>query len=174
MSKSDLETTYMAQRANLCRFLAARLRNETIAEELVQDLWVKISKITEPESMDNPVGYLFTMAGRIAIDHIRMRQRRTARDEKWTSENTQTMGGIATSHEDDGETLLIRQERIIRVREAIETLPPKAQKAFILHRMQGLTHKQVASELGISVSTVEKHIIKAMRALRKILQEKDP
>jgi RNA polymerase sigma factor (sigma-70 family) len=174
MSQNRLETAYMEQRANLTRFLAARLRNSAIAEELVQELWVKVSKIEPSEPIDNPEGYLFTMAGRLALDNIRQRQRRARRDEKWTDESTVKTGGFATSTEEDGETRLLRAERIAQVRAAIETLPPKSRKAFVLHRMQGMPHKQVAAELGISVSTVEKHIIKAMRTLSEILREADP
>jgi len=174
MLGEDLKTTYMAQRANLCRFLAARLRDDAVAEDLVQELWVKVSKLELKEELDNPVSYLFTMAGRMALDHIRQRQRRTRRDEKWTDESTEKVGGFATSSEEDGETRLLRAERIAQVRAAIDTLPPKARKAFQLHRMQGLSHKEVAAELGISVSTVEKHIIRAMRELTQILREADP
>ncbi len=174
MSNEALQTTYMEQRANLCRFVAARLRDEAIAEDLVQELWVKVSKAKITETLDNPVSYLFTMAGRMALDHIRQRQRRVRRDEKWTDESTEKTGGFATSNEEDGETRLLRGERIARVRAAIDTLPPKARKAFELHRMQGLSHKQVAAELGISVSTVEKHIIRAMRELTQILRGADP
>ncbi len=174
MSANALETTYMEQRANLIRFLAARLRNEAIAEELVQELWIKVSanKITEP--VGNPVGYLFTMAANLSLDNIRQRQRRNRRDEKWTNESTNKVGGFTTSYDEDGETRLLRAENIAKVRAAIDTLPPKARQAFVLHRMQGLSHKQVAAELGISVSTVEKHIIKAMRALTVILRETEP
>ncbi|PHS28450.1 MAG: RNA polymerase subunit sigma-70 [Robiginitomaculum sp.] len=174
MLSDNLKTTYMAQRANLCRFLAARLRDDAIAEDLVQELWVKLSKANITEKIDNPVSYLFTMAGRLSLDHIRQRQRRVRRDEKWTDESTETVGGFATSAEDDGETRLIRAERIAKVRDAIDTLPPKAKKAFQLHRMQGMSHKEVAAVLGISVSTVEKHIIRAMRELTQILREAGP
>ena len=174
MLSADLKTTYMAQRANLCRFLAARLRDDAMAEDLVQELWVKVSKANITEKIDNPVSYLFTMAGRLSLDHIRQRQRRVRRDEKWTDESTEKVGGFATSAEDNGETSLIRAERIAQVRAAIDTLPPKAKRAFQLHRMDGLTHKEVAEELGIAVSTVEKHIMRAMRALTQILREADP
>ncbi len=171
---ADLNTVYMEQRANIRRFLAVRLRDDATAEDVLQDLWVKVSKTTPTEPVDNPVSYLFTMASRMSIDHIRQHQRRVRRDEKWTDESTEKVGGYTTSYEEDGEERLLRKERIAEVRAAIDTLPPKAKAAFVLHRMKGMPHKQVAAELGISVSTVEKHIIRAMRELRLILKESDP
>ncbi len=170
----ELKSTYMAQGDNLRRFLRVRLRDEDLAEEMVQDLWIRIGDLKKQDNIDNPVGFLFTMASRMAIDHIRQRQRRSVRDEKWTDENTDKIGGFATSTQDDGETRLIRAEQIAMVRAAIANLPPKARRAFELHRMQGLSHKEVAAQLGISTSTVEKHIIRAMRELTQTLREAEP
>jgi RNA polymerase sigma-70 factor (ECF subfamily) len=164
----------MAQRNALRRFLSARLRDEALAEDMVQDVWVKISKMELATTIENPVGFLFTMAGRLALDHIRQRKRREVRDENWTRQSTHKIGEFAVSQDDNGETRLLRAEQIMRVRNAIAALPPKAGQAFELHRMQGKSHKQVAAQLGISVSTVEKHIIRAMRQLTEILRKPEP
>jgi len=174
MSVEEIKSVYLAQRANLQRFLAARLRDNALAEDLVQELWIKLDRLDDELSIDNLESYLFTMASRLSLDHIRKRQRRTARDEKWTGENTEMTGSFATSSEDDGETRLLRAENIALVHKAITQLTPKVRQAFELHRLKGLSHKQVAGELGISVSTVEKHIIRAMRDLTAILKETEP
>ncbi len=174
MSAETLKSVYMEQRPALRRFLAARLRSDAAAEDLVQELWIKASAADPPDNLDNPASYLFTMAGRLALDHIRQHKRRQARDEKWTGEHVTTTGGFATSTEDDGETRLLRAERIQKVRDAIAQLPPKARQVFEMHRMQGLTHKQIAAELGIAVSTVEKHMIRAMRELTVTLRDSEP
>jgi len=174
MTSQTLKSVYMAQRAALRRFLAARLRNDAAAEDLVQELWIRVCAAQPREPVDNPANYLFTMAGRLALDHIRQHQRRQARDEKWTDENTSKTGAYATSQEDDGETALLRAEGIDKVRAAIARLPPKARKVFEMHRIQGLPHKQIAAELGIAVSTVEKHIIRAMRELTMTLRDSEP
>ncbi len=174
MTAETLKRAYMEQRPALRRFLAARLRNEAAAEDLVQDLWIRVSAATPPDNLDNPASYLFTMAGRLALDHIRQHKRRQSRDEKWTDENTQTTGGFATSQEEDGEARLLRAERIQKVRDAIAQLPPKARQVFEMHRLQGRSHKQIAAELGIAVSTVEKHVIRAMRELTTTLRDSEP
>lgn len=52
---------------------------------------------------------------------------------------------------------------------AIDQLPPACKKIFILAYLEGLSHKEIASSLGISVKTVDAHIFKALQRLRKIL-----
>ncbi|MBL4617693.1 MAG: sigma-70 family RNA polymerase sigma factor [Robiginitomaculum sp.] len=171
MSIEELNAIYLAQRANLCRFVAARLRDEAGAEDVVQDVWMRIEKSKKLEEIENPVGYLFTIAGHLALDIIRQRKRQKAREEKWTDETTTKLDGIATSQEQNAEASLLQAERIIKVRTAIARLPPKSRRAFELHRMQEMSHKEVAAEMGIAVSTVEKHIIRAMRELVQTLRD---
>ncbi len=171
MSLKELNAIFLAQRANLCRFVAARLRNEAMAEDIVQEVWLKIEKSTTPEVIDNPDGYLFTIANRLCLDVIRQQKRQKVREEKWTEQTTTKLDGIATSQEQDAESMLLQAERIRKVRLAISKLPTKSQQAFKLHRMQEMSHKEVAAEMGISVSTVEKHIIRAMKELVQTLKE---
>jgi len=169
MNLTDMKTVYIEQRVNLCRFAAARLRDQATAEDVVQDVWIKIEGAKSLENIENPIGYLFTVTGRLCLDLIRQKKRRTDREEKWTDETTTKVQGIATSQEESAETRILRAERIAKVQNAIAKLPPKARRAFELHRMNEMSHKEVAAELGIAVSTVEKHIIRAMRELVQTL-----
>jgi RNA polymerase sigma-70 factor (ECF subfamily) len=50
--------------------------------------------------------------------------------------------------------------------DAIRSLPPKCQAVFVMHRLEGVPHTEIASRLGITVSAVEKHIASAMLKLR--------
>ncbi|MFP4166278.1 MAG: sigma-70 family RNA polymerase sigma factor [Opitutales bacterium] len=57
------------------------------------------------------------------------------------------------------------------LREAIRELPERCREAFVLHRFEGLRHRDIAKRLGISQSTVEKHIAAALVHLRHELQD---
>lgn len=59
----------------------------------------------------------------------------------------------------------------LRVRQAIGSLPEKCRQAFLLSHYEQLSYKRVAAEMGISVKTVEKHVSKALQALRQELRE---
>jgi RNA polymerase sigma-70 factor (ECF subfamily) len=58
-----------------------------------------------------------------------------------------------------------------RIKTALETLPEGARRAFELHKLRGLTHGEVAAQLGISKSGVEKHMAVAMKYLRRALTD---
>ncbi|MEM6831331.1 MAG: RNA polymerase sigma-70 factor [Bacteroidota bacterium] len=66
----------------------------------------------------------------------------------------------------------VTEELIERMYEAVQTLPEKCKEVFQLSRFKGLSHKQIAEKLSISTKTIENHITKAMRILRKELNEK--
>lgn len=62
--------------------------------------------------------------------------------------------------------VMARQELAVLLQD-IDTLPPGCRRVFLLGRMQNLTHAQIATQLGISVGTVEKHHMRALRLLRE-------
>ena len=61
---------------------------------------------------------------------------------------------------------LIDRQNLAAAAAAIRALPPKTRDAFLLHRFEGLTYRQIAGRLGISVSMIEKHIAEALRQLK--------
>ena len=57
------------------------------------------------------------------------------------------------------------RQRLSRINAIVETMGPQRQKVFRLHKLEGLTHQEVAARLGISRSAVEKHISMALKTL---------
>ena len=68
------------------------------------------------------------------------------------------------------ERVLIYDDVFGAVKEALRTMPPKRREAFILGRIQGEGHQEVAQRMGISVRTVEKHIELASKDIKKALE----
>jgi RNA polymerase sigma-70 factor (ECF subfamily) len=56
---------------------------------------------------------------------------------------------------------------------AIDALPPRRRDVFRLSRLEGLSHQQIASRLGISVRTVENHLAAAMQSIREFFSRQD-
>ena len=71
------------------------------------------------------------------------------------------------SHPDD---VIDSRRRLSRLVDAVRELPPQCGKVFRLHKLEGRTHAEVAAELGISKSAVEKHMIAALKHLSRRLQ----
>lgn len=175
---SGLVALYDRHRGDLLRFLRARTRNASEAEDVVQDLWIRLQDL-RPGPISNARAYLFQMANNLVLDRARERRRRSARDQSWTEQSYSLAPGPGGEVQavDPGQTpelQLLEAEEQQELAEAIAQLPEGARRAFCLHKIDGLSHAEVAARLGISRSGVEKHIAVAMKNLRRLLVDCGP
>ena len=160
--------TYLAYRGALTRMLRARLGNEQDAEDLVQELYLRLQRSAEPEVRE-PAAYLYKMALNLARDHQRERQRSKARDRHWVDETQTELGGEAVVGETPADIAYGAKQRLERVMTALGELSPQCRRVFILHKFEGLAHAEISARLGIGRSTVEKHMTTALKHLTKRL-----
>lgn len=157
-------------RAQLLRFLRARTGDAAEAEDIIQELWLRLR--TQPVGpVANGRAYLFQMANNLVLDRVRERQRRARRDRQW-SESVQLAPGSGeevAAPDPAPPDALIEQEELQQLAAAVDALPEGARRAFWLHKIEGASHAEVAARLGISRSGVEKHIALAMKHLRRML-----
>jgi RNA polymerase sigma-70 factor (ECF subfamily) len=158
-----LEAVYMAQRPRLVRFLRARGAADE-AEDLVQELWMKITAAPATPIAD-PVGYLFRAADNLMISRYRSTQRSGNRDNIWHDRT----GEIGESAE---ETVAARL-KIDKAWHRLDGLGQRVLKIFTMYRVDGIGQQQVATELGISLSLVEKDLQRAYRAIANLKDEFD-
>jgi RNA polymerase sigma-70 factor (ECF subfamily) len=166
---SGLAALYAQHRAEILRFLRARTRDPAEAEDVLQDLWIKLR-----EGRAGPVGngraYLFQMANNLVLDRARERRRRMVRDQTWSEQAAGfTAGEAAVAPEPRPDEALLAAEELRQLTGALQNLPEAARRAFCLHKIDGHSHAEVAARLGISRSGVEKHIAVAMKHLRRAL-----
>lgn len=165
-----LAALYELHRPEILRFLRARTGNPAEADDVMQELWIKL-QVVDSGPVINGRAYLFRMAHNLVLDRIREQRRRRQRDNAWLIERS---AGVSDEGElvDPGrsaETVLMESEDLARLTTAIGNLPAGARRAFCLHKLEGLSHGEVAGRLGISRSGVEKHIALAMQQLRRAL-----
>ena len=170
--EAGLAAIYANERVALLRFLAARTGSAAEAEDIVQELWLKLGAVPAGP-IGNPRAYLYRMAQNLVLDRLREQRRRAARDQSFSDEATGYAAG-GTDPVDPGDTAeqqLMAREDVERLKRAIATLPEGAQRVLRLHKLEGLSHGDVAARLGISRSGVEKHMAAAMAHLRRVLRE---
>lgn len=163
--KALLLRLYGEKRANLTRFFAARLRSTAEAEDLVQDLYLKLQALGDIETRDDGSGLLFHMANNLMLDHLRSQARSSARDARWFDAKTTAIAGAPIADEPSAEDVVNGRQRLAALMRTLGTLPPKTAQAFSLHKLEGLSHAETAAAMGISRSAVEKHISTALKAL---------
>ena len=160
---TDLLDLYLQKRPSLVRFFAARLGSSAAAEDLVQELYLKLSALEPGVTVDNPSAFLFRTAQNLMLDRLRQDRRTALRDGAWAAMSDLRAGEPAV---DDA---LAARRRLTHLAELVEGMPAKMRRAFRLHKLDGLTQVETARAMDISVSAVEKHISAALKLLlRKI------
>lgn len=153
-----LGAVFLQHQALLRRFVLARGIHDP--DDLLQDLWVNIHSATGP--IADPLGYIMRAAQNLIIDRIRGEARRRRREERWSQVVTESESGPFDS---PSERTIIAREQLQQVQAAIAKLPAKTKDIFYRYRLNGFTRGEIADELGISVSAVEKHLKKAYQQL---------
>jgi RNA polymerase sigma factor (sigma-70 family) len=157
---SGLQGILINERPRLIRFLQARGAGDE-AEDLLQELWQRVSA-SPGHPIADPLSYLFRAAENLMRDHRRSQFSRQRRQFDW-HEITMREGD-----EPGGERVLIARERLREVERRIEELGPRVARVFRSYRLEGQNQARIASELGISLSSVEKDLQKAYRCLAAI------
>lgn len=144
-------------------FLSARLRPHE-AEEVAQKTYLQLLQHPDPGVINNPHAYLFKTASNVLVDHVRRQRVHSGRV------NPASVLEELASPLPEPDAAVDDIMRIKRFRAALQSLPPVCRAAFILHRIDGLTHAEIAERLGISRKTVERHIIKALERCHRRLK----
>jgi len=150
--------------AKLYRFSFSLLKNHEDSKEIVQETFFRVwDKRREIDSSKSFKSFLFTISYHLIIDQLRLKLKdqeyRSFLKEYFKTEELQIFS------EPDYESL---NRQIASI---IDELPAKRKQIFTLSREQGLSHKEIAGQLNISVKTVENQITKALKYLRVELKD---
>ena len=145
----------------LFSFVFKILKNEAEADDIVQEVFVKIwesrHKLEDYKLLNS---YIFTIAYNNSIDLIRKR-----------ISNIKYLEHLKNSAVIDFTPTFISQiefnELNIKAEELVANLPERQKQVYLLHREEGLTYHEIAEQLGISKNTVENHMVKALKYLRR-------
>ena len=156
----DLLSAYTAQRADLARFLLARLGNPADAEDVLQELFLKVSRTATNDVID-PAAYLYRMAMNLARD-FRRGARARSRDTDWAEASNTLASSDAQDEAPSPESAIGAKQRLAQIRSVLDELPSQTRRIFLLHKMEEQSHQEIAVALGISRSSVEKRVRAAL------------
>jgi RNA polymerase sigma factor (sigma-70 family) len=162
--------TFLEKRENLVLFLAARLRSASEAEDLVQDLYLKVAAIPPGGDVRAPAALLYRMAANLMVDHVRSAQRASRRNAQWRLDTRLTLGAVDVVSEPAADEALVARERVRLLAEAVAELPPQMGRAFRLHKLEGRSQAETAEAMGVSRKMIEQHIAAAIRRLAERLK----
>lgn len=158
---NDLYTEYSPR---LYRFAMAYLKSESevldIVQEVFVNVWVNRNKLKKDSNLD---AYLFTVAKNTIVSVFR--KKLSEKDYLEHLKNKTITNSI------DTESQFNYNQLSDKLNDLVEQLPPQRKKIYQLSKEQGLANKTIAAELGISVKTVEDHLSKASKFIKKNLTE---
>ena len=160
-----IETTQAGLRRYVRRFVACP--DDT--QEILQEAYLKVFCTLRRNGPDghNPAALLFTAARNIAISRLR-HQKVVDRSTAAVTVNEELRVNADTT-----EHVVSRRMQHRALVLAVNSLPPKCRSVFVLRMMHGMSQRAIAEELGIAVSTVEKHLANGLRLCKSWLHEND-
>jgi len=153
----------------LCVFASSYTGSRAAAEEVVQDVFLRIWQRRERWELAGPIAaYLYTAVRNHALNEVRRQRVRDHWQAGARRESTDVrLRATAPSADQD-----VQAAELVRImQETINELPPRCREAFLLRRQHHLTYAEIARVMGIAPKTVEIHIGVALRALRKKLAD---
>ena len=157
----SLEQIYRTHKARLHRLVRQRLPDPSQAEDVTHEAFTRLAARSDLLAAENPLALLTRIAINIIRDGLRTERYRDEREPALRAHFT------TVHHTPDPERHTADRQELVHLRDAIERLPPRCREVFIMHKIHGQPHSDVARTLGISRNMVEKHLIRAYRQLRE-------
>jgi RNA polymerase sigma-70 factor (ECF subfamily) len=157
------QTLFRKYYVSMCNYACQILDNKELAEEIVQDMFVKIWEKRQTLIIETSVkNYFFRSVRNHCLNHIQHEKIKK-----------QYAGRVLESarQEIDPEQYFIEVDLIRRIEESITSLPPKRREIFRLSREQGMKYREIAEALAISEKTVEAQMGLALKHLRNQLKD---
>jgi RNA polymerase sigma factor (sigma-70 family) len=162
--RQQLERLYIDHHAWLSGLLRRKLGNATDAADLAHDIYLNLIRKGSIPAPDDCRCHLTQIAKGMLIDLYRRRRLEASHLERMRQQEAP----LGPSEE----SRALAFEALTQVTAAMNLQPPKARQALLLHRLSGMGHREIASEIKVSVSSVEKYIARAMRACQPFASDR--
>lgn len=162
---------YDDAQSDLKRYLRSKLPNLDDIEDVAQECYLRVQRSEKflAGKVENPRAFLFRVATNLLTDRARLQYRRDRDQNLMGRPIFVSDAEDAPSAQPTPEACASAEEELVTVLKAIDRLPPRCQRALILQRFEGFSHKQIAQTMHVSKSMVEKYIAQAMLQLHKSL-----
>ncbi len=155
--------------APLENYLARKLDSREDAAELAQEAYMRLHRLEQPENLDNARAFLFQVATNLAVDQLRRRQLHFKFLKAEKSVNPDGEPADLNAAGASPEQIIGARQKLSAIESALEQMPFKVKQAFLLHRQSGLSYSAIAEQMQVSVSSVEKYILQALKQCRQTL-----
>ncbi len=158
---SAVAEVFIENRAHLWRVARKIVSTAEVADDVVQDAYLRIADGSCERSVDRPMGYCCQVVRNMALDHCRRLRVESSYRCFDTDVELVDVPGFCTP-----DRRLCERQVIAAVESALAALPSRTRKAFEFHRIEGLTQREIAKRLGCALGLVNGLIAEATDAVR--------
>ena len=158
-SATDFARRSQRLRGALTRYFARHVSDPAEIDDLIQDVFLRIVKRGGLSGVENFDGYVFATAASVLTDRFRRRKARHA--DQHLSFDPDLHGGVELGPD----SVHAGRQALRRTTVVLMELPERTRDVFVLRRLEGLSYREIGLRLGLSVSSVEKHMVRAVRYL---------
>jgi len=166
-SNTAVYEAYVHHQAALKRFISRFLPNLHDIEDVSQETFLRAFSTEKERQIEQPKSFLFRIAKHIALTQL------TRKSRQITDYLEEIDHRDALLKAESAEDEILAEESLGVHCEAVATLPPQCRRVYLMRKVYGMTHKEIAGRLDISVSTVEKHLIKGVEQCDYYVHERN-
>lgn len=154
--RMSVSTAFIENESFLKRFLRRFLSRPQDIEDVVQNTYLKARCAEEKRVISSPKSFLFRIAQNEALKELRKKSRRITDYIEDLDGPDAVRGGAAAEDE------VIARQRLGIFCQSVLEMTPRCRRAFLMCKVYGMSYKDIASQLGMTVSGVEKHVAKGL------------
>lgn len=148
---------------DLLRFLRSRLSHGDQAQDLAQEVYLRLLRVEDLGLIRNPRAFVIHLAAHAAHEWRMLARNRLQHSEGELEQLIADTGDPADELE--------RDERVRDLARVLSTLSPKCQAALLMHRRDGMTYQEIATQMQLSVAMVKKYLARGLAACHKHMGE---
>jgi RNA polymerase sigma factor (sigma-70 family) len=178
MTKSEkyqVEQTYEREKGRLLGFIRNRIPDEMEAEDLMQDVFLRlIMNTTGISTIENITAWIYSVTRNRIVDFFRKKKTDSLEDQlviSSSSEDPLSLSDILPSSGENPEETMMSELIWEEIEDALDEMPPEQREVFVYHELEDLSFKQIAELTGVNQNTLLARKRYAILFLRTRLQE---
>ncbi len=164
---SSVSAAFLENDTFLKRFLARFFSNRQDIEDVAQEAYLRAYVAEQQKEIEQPRAYLFRIAKNLALTKL------TKKSKKITDYLEESGASVVIECGAAADSEVEAEESLGLYCEAIAALPEKCRQVFLLRKVHGLSHKEIAPRMSLSVSSVEKYLLRGILECKTFVQEQE-
>lgn len=161
----EVDRLFRSQAPRLLRLLTRRYSREE-AGDIVQEVFLRLTGAADRQALTNPESYMKGIIWNLLRDRAKSLSRRMERS------HAELQPDRVSAADGDPHQLLVARQTLARYEAAVGSMKPKTREVYLRHRIDEESYGQIAADLGMSVSGVEKQMAKAAAHLKRALAKR--